>query len=375
MRARILALGLGLLVCCTWLVAPVAAQKKPPAETPQLVPHIGDLDSAKALAKERNVPVLIHMILDGEADNDSYRTKLLQDAELTKACAGAVVVVANNGTHGKKEIESKTASGVEKKKVCEAYPMFESCGKHQQNWDALYALYKEDSGDLRCPQAILLLPDGTQHERWHEGSVPATDDVRAALAEAVKLAGPGMTAEQLERVKQLAADGRAADKSGDAVAAWKAWSGVLALSSKGRYADEAAKGRDAAWTSVQETVAALYADLAPGKVVAAIEKLQALAKELAGTPLEKDIVQRIKKAEAQKDLKEELAKARLEAEAGALLKEAETAADLGDDKKAEKAARKLFAKKYRETGSARVGRERWPDLAEAVERAEKDKKP
>ena len=41
---------------------------------------------------------------------------------------------------------------------------------------------------------------------------------------------------------------------------------------------------------------------------------------------------------------------------------------------AEKAARKLFAKKYRETGAARVGRERWPDLARGIEDAEKDKK-
>jgi hypothetical protein len=34
----------------------------------------------------------------------------------------------------------------------------------------------------------------------------------------------------------------------------------------------------------------------------------------------------------------------------------------------------LFAKKYRETGAARVGRERWPDLARGIEDAEKDKK-
>ena len=69
-----------------------------------------------------------------------------------------------------------------------------------------------------------------------------------------------------------------------------------------------------------------------------------------------------------------LAKARLEEEADLLLKEAETAADLGDQKKAEKAARKLFAKKYRDTGAARVGRERWPDLAREIEDAERDKK-
>jgi len=347
------------------LSAPLAAQKKPPVETPKLAPHLGDLESAKAQAKERNAPVLIHMVLDGEVDNDSYREKVLKDTELIKASVGAVVLIANNGTHSKKEVDGK--------KVCDVYPMFDSCGKHQQNWDALYGLYKEDSGDLRCPQVILLLPDGKEHMRWHDGTVPAADDVRGALVEAVKLAGPSLTAEQLETVKKLAAEGRTADAAADAVAAWKAWNGVLQLTAKGQWATEATKGRDAAWSAVQLRVQTLYADLVPGKVVAAVDALQALAKELAGTPLEKEIQQRLKKAEAHKELKDELAKARLEAEAGAILKEAETAADLGDDKKAEKAARRLFAKKYRATGAARVGKERWPDLYEAIERAEREK--
>ena len=42
-------------------------------------------------------------------------------------------------------------------------------------------------------------------------------------------------------------------------------------------------------------------------------------------------------------------------------------------RKAEKAARRLFAKKYRSTGAARVGKERWPDLYESIERAEREK--
>jgi len=193
------------------------------------------------------------------------------------------------------------------------------------------------------------------------------------MVEAVKLAGPSLTAEQLETVKKLAAEGRTADAAADAVASWKAWNGVLQLTPKGQWATEATKGRDAAWSAVQLRVQTLYADLVPGKVVAAVDALQALAKELAGTPLEKEIQQRLKKAEAQKELKDELAKARLEAEASAILKEAETAADLGDDKKAEKAARRLFAKKYRATGAARFGKERWPDLYEAIERAEREK--
>lgn len=362
------ALGLSLLwlvVSSVLLAAPAGAQKKPPVETPKLTPHLGDLDSAKAQAKERNAPVLIHMVLDGEADNDSYREKVLKDVELVKASAGTVLVIANNGTHAKKEVDGK--------KACEVYPMFDSCGKHQQNWDALYGLYKEDSGDLRCPQVILLLPDGKEHMRWHDGTVPAAEDVRGSLAEAVKISGPSLTAEQLETVKKLAAEGRTAVAAADAVAAWKAWSGVLQLTSKGQWATEATKGRDAAWSALQLRVQALYADLVPGKVVAAVEALQVLAKELTGTALEKEIQQRLKKAETHKDLKEELAKARLEAEASTILKEAETAADLGDDKKAEKAARRLFAKKYRSTGAARVGKERWPDLYESIERAEREK--
>ncbi len=356
--------------------APPAAQKKPPMEAPSLVPHIGDLDSARALAKERNAPFLIHMVLDGESDNDSYRDNLLVDAELVKLSVQAVVVVANNGTHKKKSIEIKSAEKdgkPTKKEVCEAYPMYDSCAKHQRNWNELYGLYKEDSGDLRCPQAILYLPDGKQHQRWHDGTVPAADDLRGALLEAIKLAGPGLTLEQLEAVKKLASDARAAESSDD-VATWRSWSAVLAISARGKWADEAIAGRDAAFARIQAKVKELQAQLAPGTVVAASRALRLLVKELAGTPLEKEILQSLKKAEAQKELKEELAKARLEEEADLLLKEAETAADLGDQKKAEKAARKLFAKKYRETGAARVGRERWPDLAREIEDAERDKK-
>ncbi|MEY2745768.1 MAG: hypothetical protein RL112_810 [Planctomycetota bacterium] len=358
------------------LAAPTSAQKKPPVEAPSLAPHVGDLDSARALAKERNAPLLIHMVLDGESDNDAYRDKLLADAELVKLSLQAVVVVANNGTHKKKSIEVKSEEKdgkPAKREACESYPMYDSCAKHQRNWNELYGLYKEDSGDLRCPQAILLLPDGKQHERWHDGTVPAADDIRGALAEAIKLAGPGLTLEQLEAVKKLAAEARATESSDD-VATWRAWSGVLAVSARGKWADEAVAGRDAAFGRIQARTRQLQAQLAPGTVVAASRALRQLAKDLAGTPLEKEILQSLKKAESQKELKDELAKARLEEEADLLLKEAETAADLGDPKKAEKAARKLFAKKYRETGAARVGRERWPDLAREIEEAEQGRK-
>jgi hypothetical protein len=358
------------------LALPLHAQKKPPVEAPSLSPHLGDLDSARALAKERNAPLLVHMVLDGEDDNDAYRDKLLVDAELVKLSAQAVVVVSNNGTHKRKTIEAKAAGKDDKpakREVCEAYPMYDSCAQHQRNWNELYGLYKEDSGDLRCPQAVLYLPDGKQHQRWHDGTVPAVDDVRGALAEAIKLAGPGLTVEALEAVKKLSAEARASE-AGDDIAAWRAWSGVLAIATRGKWADEAATGRDAAFARIQARVRQLQAQLAPGTVVAASRALRQLAKDLAGTPLEKEILQSLKKAEAQKDLKEELAKARVEEEADLLLKEAETAADLGDQKKAEKAARKLFAKKYRETGAARVGRERWPELAREIEDAEQGRK-
>ena len=81
------AFGLKLLwlaVGAALLCAPLAAQKKPPVETPKLTPHVGDLESAKAQAQERNAPVLIHMVLDGEADNDSYREKVLRTRSSSK---------------------------------------------------------------------------------------------------------------------------------------------------------------------------------------------------------------------------------------------------------------------------------------------------
>ena len=50
--------------------APKAEKNVPP---PKLTPFVGKLADARARAKERNVPVLVHVLLDGEEASTRYR--------------------------------------------------------------------------------------------------------------------------------------------------------------------------------------------------------------------------------------------------------------------------------------------------------------
>ncbi len=83
-----LALGFTLALSIAAQKPPVKTPPKPgptPAKTttpPKLTPFVGRLGDARASAKERNVPILAHIILDAEEASDRYRTIVLTDAGL-----------------------------------------------------------------------------------------------------------------------------------------------------------------------------------------------------------------------------------------------------------------------------------------------------
>src|SRR5262249_32768735 len=152
-----------------------------------------------------------NIILEGEAQNDEYRDKVLPDRELVAACAGVIVIVSNNGTHPKKTVEEEVDGQKVRKEICTAYGTV-GCRVHQQTWDDLYAELKEKEGSefvLRCPQTVVYLPDGTISTRINTGSVPEVAEVIAAVQEAQKKAGPGLSEAQLVEVKKLLEEGRA----------------------------------------------------------------------------------------------------------------------------------------------------------------------
>ncbi len=332
------------------------------APVPVLDPWRGKFDEAKASAKERNVPILVHVILEDEETSDQYRDTILKDADLVKRSASALVIIANNGKHERKQIEVVVDGALTKRDVCSAYPMLGKCEEHNATWDDIYAAFRDEAGDLGCPQTIVLGPDAEISGRIDTRSTPQAGEIGALIVTAIAKAGPGLSIDEFERVQRGLELGRKSAAEKEWIAAWKAWSGVLAITEKSKFADEARAEEPKALAAMQAEFERISAGLVPGTAAKAFEELTAFGEAAAGTPLEKDVALRLKKAEGDKAIREELKAWRLAQEADALLREATDLTDAGDTKKAEKIVRKLLGTKYAGTPAQATARKLWPEL-------------
>ncbi|MBL8863430.1 MAG: hypothetical protein JNK02_15670 [Planctomycetes bacterium] len=329
---------------------------------PPLAPWRGKLLDARAAAKERNVPLLIHVILDQEESNDRYRDTVLPDPDLLRRSAAALVILANNGQHPPKRVEIVVDGETTSKEVCSVYPMFARCSEHRAPWDELYLELREEDGDMKCPQTAVFLPDGKLVGRINTSSAPEPAEVSALLAEALVKAGPGLTEEQLALVKQRLAEGRELAARADWVGAWHAWNGVLALTQASAFAEEARREEPKALAGMRAAFETIAARLVPGSAAQAFADLSRFAADVVGTPLEKDVQQRLKRAEADKAIAAEIKAWRLALEADALLREATDFADAGETKKSERVIKRLLAPKYAGTPAQDTARKLWPDV-------------
>jgi len=327
---------------------------------PPLVPYPGRLDAARVAAKERNVPILVHVILEGEEANDNYRRTILPDPDLLRASAGMIVLVANNGTHERKRIEVVVDGETVSKEVCSAYE-FDSCAVHQLAWDDCYREFKRDDGVLYCPQTVALLPDGTLFERIDTSNTPSVDEVHSLVQGLLKKAGPGLSEAQLAELKRLLVEGRHLDGEQDWPGAWRAWSRLLEISARDPWGAEARRSLAAAEAGLKAELERLAALLVPGRAAEGWRQLGEYQRRCAGTPFEKAIAQRLKKAETDKSIREEIAAYRTSLEADGLLREAQALHESGDLKKAERAVRKLLGKRYEGTPAQKAARELWPE--------------
>lgn len=346
---------------------PAGAQRG--GERVELEPFLGDVDAAKAEARERNVPLMVHMVLEDEPANDAYRDAVLTDAELARASQLAVVLVANNGVHDTKQVVETDEDGEQRtREVCSAYPWYARCEDHQRNWDPLYFEFHDEDGALRCPQAVILLPDGKEYWRLNPDDPTAVvKEFPAALERAQKQAGPGITARQLVAVKRALSTGRRCHDGKLWADACRAWDEVLGILPQGAYADEARAGREAAGKGMQTEIDAAAALLVPGKACEGYTALLALRAEYEGLPQADAVAKVVKRAEKDKEIRDEVRACQLELEAEELLKEVVALADAGEERKAQRELRKLLGRKYGETAVARRARERFPEWAREID--------
>ena len=328
----------------------------------QLTPFIGTLEAARKASREQNVPLLIHIILEGEPQNDEYRDRILPNQDLIDRSVKAVVVVTNDGDHSLRKIKEEVDGEKVTREVCSVYPWSDHCGQHRQAWEEAYVTFRDDDGAMRCPQTVILLPDGKQAWRFNTADPPEVSQVTSELGKAQKLAGPGLSKDELSRVKLLVADARRSTDGKLLGDAWRGWSEILEIIPVGKFAEEAQQalpGVEAAMKQVYEETLTL---LVPGKAAEGYAQLEHLASEWAASPMEGEVKKAMKRAEKDQELKDEIAAWKLEQEGEALWNEAMELLKKDDRRAAERLIRKLKLKKFEGTKIAARAHEEFPDL-------------
>lgn len=348
---------------------PPAAPAAPPA---RLESFPGTLAAAKALALERNVPLLAHIVIDGEDANDRYRQTILPDAELIAASSRLVVVVANDKDHPPQAVEERAPDGTTRRvELCSAYGT-RGCGAHKAAWTELTVQFLEPDGLVRCPQLVIFTPDGKVLTRFKSGEPPAVGEVLASIKEAQATCGAGMTDAELAGARAKLAEAQGAASAKRWPAAVRGLQEVVKLGGKAPIAAQAREALPAAEKELRASFDAAAALLVPGTVAEGCRALDALRRECAGLSIEAQIAARLDAAAADKALRAEVAAWKLSVEADALLAEAR-AAQATDAKKARATARKLFQKRFAGTQAAQDARKEWPDVAAEEDAREKKK--
>lgn len=334
-----------------------------PADKPLVRPYIGELDGAIKSATERNVPILVHVVQEGEEANDRYRNGILPNEELVALSERAVVVMVNDGEHDTKTRRIERGDEVVEETVC-VYYNTPSCADHFENWNVVYRRYNEN-GNMRTPQALVLEPDGTLSTRLYAaGEPPSIGSFKSALQKLGSKLGHGLTAAEYEEARRLRGIARAKQQSKQWTEEWKAWSQLLEIQSAGPLGEEARRSAEAAHGKMKGQLDAALArcdeDFCAG--YRELVRLEQAWKKIA---LGKQAAKARKALEKQKDKKAALKACKLALEAEALWDKAQELLRKGSEKPARSILVKLLKKKYDATPIVSIARERYPELWEA----------
>ena len=332
------------------------------AETPRLLPHIGDLESAAKEALERNAPTLIHILLEGEEHNDAYRDEILSDKELVKLSETCVVIIGNNGEHKQKTIKEKVDGVSKERTACSAFPMFESCEGHRKIWNPLYHEYQDEDGEMGCPQTIVLSPQGEIDWRHNIRNPPSTSEVQGALKAAQKKHGKSLTKEGLRAVKAHVVAAKNAEQAEKWALAWTRYQEILDLISVGKWSGIAKPGQERSAKAIRAQLASLLERFKPGEVESPWRELIALTEATKDTPFAREVMALKKKIERDKSLKNDIKAIKTEMEAEAIWDEADGLLRRGEERKAMKLLKKLTGKKFIGTKTQARVRERFPEI-------------
>lgn len=360
----------GLCLCLALASGHAPLQKKgAPAEKYQ--PFHGTLGEARTMARERNIPLLVCMTLEGEIESDNYDGAILADAGFRRRATRAVVLVSNNVPHATRKLTEVVDGEKVTREVCSRYPEG-TCEDHMRHWDELYFAYAV-KGELRLPETIVIdanLKPGVDNAnaqvvwRLSSGELPALSDITAALDRLGKKLGRGLSRAEHATLSTHLARGRIMAKAKSWPDAWRAYLAILEVTEDGPFAEEAAAEAPRIETALRAEIDGLEKRLAPDEIAIPYGRLLELERECADLPMAKEISGRLRKLRRRKDLREGIEHFELAQEAEQLWSEATDLESRGEKRKAERVAKKLLKKKYAGTPAFERARQRWPELAD-----------
>lgn len=326
-------------------------------------PRLGELAEAKREAYERNVPLIIVAIQEGEEANDRFYEVVYRHPAFVTAAAPVVLVLVNDGAHPTRTIREEGTDGQTlERQVCERFET-PSCADHKLNFNRVHQEFNED-GALRTPQMVVLSPKAELRERFVD--LHAVGDLTQAIAKATQAAGPGLSAEQLSAVKQHHGAATKHQEEWSWALAYREWTALLAIAPAGAFAEEAKAGSEKALAALRAAIDEALAKMQGGKVVEGYVALSELGPVVAGTPLEKDHKKALQGAERNKAWREAIEGHKRAVEADGLWKELDLLLAEDEVEKAKRIGERIL-RRFGDTPAAGRVRKEWPDLEQSLQ--------
>jgi len=327
----------------------------------------GKLSEAQAEAKERNVPLVVCCVLEGEEASGRLREALSEDKSFSSLTEGAILLVANDGDHEQREIKVKNAAGKRvKKSVCSAFGT-DDCDSHKLHWDTVYKDYvMPDGGEWMLPDIYLIRPNGKLERRFLKGSYddsgggPPVSTVAREVETFKKILGPGVRKEDLADLRREVTMALAMARAKLWADSWQAWSNVSGLAPGGPHAEAAKSGMELALTEMRLTLEIQVKRLVPATLEDAYRRVRAM--DFDKSPIEREVGRVLSAARRDPALKARLAEIDLVLEAEELLEDLEEALQAKNTSLAKRLLRKLVGKKLGHTPAAETARVRYKDL-------------
>ncbi|MDP6938909.1 MAG: hypothetical protein QF848_08755 [Planctomycetota bacterium] len=327
----------------------------------------GKLSEAQAEAKERNVPLVVCCVLEGEEASVRLQEALSEDKVFAGLTAGAILLVANNGDHDQKEIRARDADGKRiKKSVCSVFGT-DDCDAHKGHWDTVYKDYvMPDGGEWKLPDIYLIRPNGKLEKRFLGGSyndsggAPSISAVAREVETFKKVIGPGVRPEDLPELRREATMAQAMTRAKLWADSWRAWANVSGLALGGPHAEAAKSGMELALKEMKLSLETQSKRLVPATLEDAYRRIRAM--DFDDSPIEREVGKVLRAARRDPQLKPRLAEIDLILEAEGLLKDIEEALQAKNKGLAKRLLRKLVSKELSHTPAAEQAKERYRDL-------------